>query len=105
MTQILKFLLRLVIALVTMRPQNAKQKMLIDLLGDAFEIVVPKNTPIDSLAVTDYARQMFKENDIHTVGEALRAYSLGIKMVGVGEKSWEDFFEAARGRTSATTNQ
>lgn len=96
MSQVIKFLLRLLIALVTLNPKNAKEKMLIDLLSDAFEIVMPRDTAIDTLPVPEYVADIFEENGIKTVGDALRVYSLGIKTSGIGEKSWEHFFGAAR---------
>lgn len=103
MSQVFKFILQLLVAIFTGKAKTAKQKLMIELLGDAFELAVPKTTKIKSLPLPDFAQQIFAENKLVTVGDAIEAYSLGKDTPGIGNKTWQYFFDAARGIIDSAT--
>lgn len=68
--------------------------ILIKLLFSRLAIKVKPTMLIADLDISAYAKAVFHESKIYTVGQAIESYCLRQEIKGVGQKTWDDLLNS-----------
>lgn len=73
---------------------NLQDVLLFAVISNKLQLTIDGNVKVKDLNVAEYTLDAFVRCDLSLVSDIVIAYCLNEETPGIGDKSWEDFFNA-----------